>query len=291
MNPELKKQIKEIQAGFSLIEMLIVLLIGGIIMLGAVTALKVYAEAAASALTHARMAAIDNAIGQYQLQNGHYPFPASLKAPVDDPAGHYGVVGAVGTPGIFRPVAVNSPNGGRVDIGTVPTRGLYLQDEDMTDAWGDRFIYAVTEKLTASATYNPSKGNICVKDSTGIQDVALPACQAYYVLISLGADRVGAYSSGSTIGRPCNAATLEGQNCKYNLGKGKFIMTILKSGNGANTFDDIVIFHAAGPQGLAPSGMTALFASPPGCVAKGWVPAANPGQLTPPAGTIYCQKQ
>ena len=87
MGKRMNQQIKKVQAGFSLVEVAFVIMIGGILLSSFMTMLIDYIEEAKISATRTRMAAIDAALGQYLINNGAYPCPASLTVPVDGTAG------------------------------------------------------------------------------------------------------------------------------------------------------------------------------------------------------------
>ena len=102
----------------------------------------------------------------------------------------------VNVPGTFR---ATGKLGRRVRIGALPTRSLNLPDEISKDAWGQRFLYAVTETLAKPGSFLYTDGAISVVDSSNT-DIVTPTGGAHYAIVSSGNDRAGSYSSsGGTL--------------------------------------------------------------------------------------------
>lgn len=303
------------QAGFTLIEVAMVVLIGGLMMAAAATALTNYLKQSRIATTQSRMQDIDTALVQYLSTNGVLPCAASLTDAPDsatfgrqianDPAypGNTDCYTAAGgAAGTFknaagRTVAVPpfaAPDG-KIVIGAVPVRTLNLPDQDIADAWGSRFLYAVSSSLTVVNGYDPNLGVISVIDSAGA-DVALntdgTGGAAQYVIVAPGEDRVGAYSVAGTLGTACPVpatSTLEAYNCSHvNI----FRKTLLAGDQiGANQFDDYVTFRTqTTANGVVPSGLIAPF-SLAACPAGWAVYAAFDCSASLPNPKKCCKKQ
>ena len=289
-------------AGFTLIEAAIVVVIGGIIMTAAAALLNNYLQASRVALTQSRMQDIDNALIQYLSVNGVLPCPAKFTDAPDTPNfgmqiadGHTTYCYASSGAGTFKTAggrgngAVAPATPGGIVIGSVPVRTLNLPDQEMADAWGNRFIYAVTDRLTVTNQYDPAEGSISVVDSNN-GNVAVPAGSAQYVIVSSGEDRAGAYTiAGVAGGNACPAGGLETMNCTYPTTT--FRKTILNSTqSGTGFYDDYVTFHTqVNSAGVMPFG-TGMIA-PFGLAAcpSGWADY-GPGGCSP-AGVKCCQKK
>jgi len=307
------KRRKTLPAGFTLIEVAIALLVGGLVIMAGAIMLTDYIKESRMITTQNRLQEIDSAIIQYLNVNGVLPCVASPTALQDsttfgraltDPAGGdcYNSAGAGGTFKITGtvPAAITSNVTGHVVMGAVPVRTLGLPDADIADAWGDRFAYAVTDALTVAgppSLYDPTQGSISVVDSndepvavTGIPPV--PGT-AQYVIISYGPDRAGAHTlSGASSGVKCPLAAPETMNCAVPP-SGTFRKTTLNSNKTSSIFDDYVIFHTQiSLPGIVPVGLVTPFASPPalGCP-SGWRAYLPPGTAcSPQPGFICCQK-
>lgn len=260
---------KEARNGFTLIEVALVILIGGILLAGTGTLLMNYMQQTQMRTTERRIQVIDEALQLYLDLNGRYPCAAPANAPVDDP--DFGVEFA----SCDTATAAPGGRGGRdVRIGVVPVRTLNLPDDLAGDAWGNRFTYAVTEALAVDGTYNRTEGAIFVRDSAGNEIVNDPddgPGTAHYVVLSHGRNGVGATSLGGVSGLPCDLAALEGENCN---GDAIFRSTLLTAPDGAaSVYDDHITFRATTAFGQQlPSGAVMPFnlsACPDGWVAYG----------------------
>jgi len=301
-------------AGFTLVETAMVIVIGGIMMLAALVMFSDYLLTSKQQTTQSRMKDIDNAIVQYLNVNGVLPCVADLKEPpgtakfgqqINDanfypvsPApgdceaafvnGNANPGGAFKKLGVVPPVTPDRTNTtGFVIEGAVPIRALGLPDAEMSDAWGDRFIYAVTNTLTDAgppSLYGQSQGSITVYDSTAKEVAVLKGRAtgpAQYVLISLGADRAGAYTTnGGLTGTPCPAVGVtETLNCDYLAPGSAFRKTMLNSNQtgAANFYDDYVIYHTqVSAAGTVPSGFVAPFYLATTAILPGTPPPAFP---------------
>lgn len=251
------------QRGFTLIEMMVVLLIGGILLSFLGAALLAYMSKNRVVTTEHRIEAIHEALSQFLSVNRRYPCPASrvqgpaLPPPPGDPA--FGIevtancntgafVGTVRTPSAI-PV---------IRIGSVPTRTLNLPDEFMLDGWGRRFTYAVTERLATSLQYTADGGLIRLIDGAG-NTIGNPPNRAHFVVISHGESGEGGYTLDGNLSVPCpGATTLDGANCDDNP---VFRSTLVSSDDyGSNFFDDYVYFKGQTAPNLAiPAGAVVPF--------------------------------
>ncbi len=236
--------------GFTLVEVAIVLIIAGILFAAISSLLLIYMNQVQLKTTRQRMAAIDESLQIYLNLNGRYPCPADLTAMPDTT--NFGVEisndcgslsgsvdGTSETSGNTLP-----PNNFDVRIGTVPVRTLNLPDEFIADAWGQRFTYAVTERLATSGTYDRDEGAVDVIDSAGnyvVNPTRNPAIGlAHYVVVSHGKNASGGTPAGGGSNPiPCVASDLDGENCN---GDSIFRRTMLYS-TGSNPMDDLIAFR------------------------------------------------
>ena len=275
--------------GFTIIEVAIVVVCGGLFLAAGMALLHSYLLQNEINATQSRMQEIENAINTYYNVNGRLPCVASLTAAVDTAT--FGK--EIGPDCHSAAVAGQTFLVSGVSVGTVPVRNLNLPDQDMKDAWNDRFIYAVTADLASTTIgYLAGNGKIAVKDSGG-NDVALPAGTAQYVLISLGKDRVGAYADGAAPGIACKPGITETKNCTFPPASP---VTFTKSSLLGTDYDDYLDYYISlGNTGTVPSGTIMIFDSVTGCPA-GWnTPLGGPGPYgtlpTLGAGVMYCEKQ
>jgi hypothetical protein len=127
-------------------------------------------------------------------------------------------------------------------IGAVPTRTLGLKDRMAEDAFGNRFLYAVTENLTTNAGFAAAGnlGVIGVRDGSGalILDPDNGSIGgAAFMLLSHGPDGKGGVRHATGIGgTPCGTSTnLDVENCNATV---NFRDTRFNNGAVANQFFD-----------------------------------------------------
>lgn len=260
---------KQQAGGFTLIEMAIVMVIGGITISLMSTVLLTYVKKSRVSKTEVRIEAIQEALSQYLTVNRRYPCVARRDiAPGETPTGATAAfgrevsadctAGAIG--GTARSGAVTRPGVGtdRVRTGSVPTRTLNLPDEYAFDGWGRRFTYAVTERQASvgvgGTLYGNDGGFISIVDSTNTVFVS----NAHYALVSHGSTGDGGFSfSGNTVA-PCSGTTLDRENCNDDA---RFMITLVNSEvMGANFFDDYIYYQGqTAPPLLIPTGAVMAF--------------------------------
>lgn len=148
--------------GFTLIEIVMVLLIFGIVVAMAAAITRGVAASQKRSLTATRMAGIDAALAQFVQQQRRLPCPANgTLASSNNNAGVEGARNAGGCTG-------NQQNG------VVPFRALALTETDATDGWDRRLTYRLDPLLGADGGMDMSG---C--DPAGTQAGATPrACNA-----------------------------------------------------------------------------------------------------------------
>lgn len=229
--------------GFTLIEVALIILIGGILLASLSTGLLVYIKQAKINETREKMKQVTSAIAQFQAVNGYFPCPASRTIKADITG--FGLEVGSGTPndcrtGAFAGTALAvGGTGDNIRIGTVPVRSLNLPDDYMFDSWGNRLTYAVSAERTMSASYATHTGTIAVVDSTG-GTVITPAGRGDYIVISHGQNGRGASNYEGSVAVACPVATaLEAENCNDDA---TFRSTMVTSNNNASNavFDDMI---------------------------------------------------
>jgi len=130
--------------------------------------------------------------------------------------------------GVYRPQTSNASGYDKAHYDT------------MYDAYGFKFTYAVTENLTDKSSFDPAYGAIDVETAGGIS-LATPQYGAHYVIVSHGANHMGAYTASgnkpSTVGVPCVTGTKDYENCNSDS---TFVEEVLSLGKGVDYYDDIV---------------------------------------------------
>jgi prepilin-type N-terminal cleavage/methylation domain-containing protein len=241
------------QAGFTLLEMSIVLAIIGLLVATGVTSFNLFLQNQATRLTNANMALIEKTLLDFTVANGRLPCPSSLALPFGN--ANYGYEAA--NPGSClggTPAANFSATGGAVE-GGVPTRALHLPDDLMYDGWGRKMRYAVDSALTATGALTTNKpspwtsstGAITVYDGSG----GTRSSSASYVLMSHGMDGHGAYSRGGTLVAlgSTNASELQNCHCDSSGNTTTYAPSYVQAAFSAdpvtktNRFDDLVDFR------------------------------------------------
>lgn len=267
--------------GFTLIEMAIVMIIGGILLSFMGSALLMYVEKSHVRDTEVRMEVIKDALQQYLNVNKRYPCVARRDiAPGEVPAsGEKGFGREVDTDctaGVITGTARAPSTTPEIRIGAVPVRSLNLPDEMAFDGWGRRFTYAVTEDLASGGgpsgtLYTHDGGVISIEDTSGTAFTS----EAHYVLISHGRTGDGAFTFNGNQTTPCpDTATLDGENCNDDE---TFVMTLVNSeADAADFYDDYLLYQGqTEPTRMIPRGAVMAFNRLDGCPTDGWQPFAE----------------
>lgn len=171
-------------------------------------------------------AEVDLALQRYVSENGRYPCPAPLSAPLDDAA--FGrEVSTDCSAGDFAGTTRAAGRGGRmIRTGAVPVRSLNIPDDRQVDGWGHRYVYSVTENYaSADAPLRQNEGAIEVRDGGGFEASAEPS-NVMYVLMSPGEDGRGAWTVDGAQVELCVSGTKAGVNCAH---QGRFMNSIFSS--------------------------------------------------------------
>ncbi len=209
------------QAGFTLIEMAVVLVIIGAMAASGLAVYKVYLEEERYEKTESVMVDLVAEIGDFRSVYGRYPCPAEFTAAPGDltygleetdcRAANYGTSGAC-SDGICTATSANV-SAPLIVIGTLPWKSMGLRETDVYDGNGNKVLYAVTGPQTSSATFAMNAGGIGLNDSAG-GSIITPPDTAHFVVISHGNNGIGAYSRSGAIGFNCNDGPLpEQENC------------------------------------------------------------------------------
>jgi prepilin-type N-terminal cleavage/methylation domain-containing protein len=276
--------------GFTLIEIVMVLLIFGIVIAMAAAITRGVAASQKRSLTTTRMAGIDAALVQFVQQQRRLPCPADgTKASSDNNAGVEGARNAGGC-------TTNQQDG------IVPWRVLALTETDATDGWDRRLTYRLDPLLGADGGMDiswcdpagtqvvgtPALCNtgcvatnmaLCTKPvdflrgrgltvknvaGTVLMDpqtaTALPPTGAAYVLMSHGESGGGAYLNSGTLATSTvgdgNEEMKNYASLPYTPGVTYYVDDALQETPGVNHFDDVVsrpsISGVSSKAGLAP---------------------------------------
>lgn len=237
------------EKGFTLIELAIVLIIVGIVATMLIGFMTTILNSAKLRENNTKLEFIQAELNRFLQTRGRFPCPARLDAPIDGVNFGEEVLadctgGAVA--GTFRAVGRNIPETPALDwvrAGAVPTRAMNLPDEYAFDAYGVRFVYAVTEHMANADDYLNNIGTVFMRDLNG-NNMTNPVNSAAYVLLSHGPNKSGGFTrDGVRIGGGCAPpiTAAEQQNCGYGRLYQASIVSIDEPGN---YFDDQVKYYS-----------------------------------------------
>ena len=212
------------QAGFTLIDVSIMLAVFGVLAVTMLSFIQLDNETAQLNTTIDKIDKIENAILQFKNQYGYIPCAAS-RADLPNTV-NFGVAtdcSAASATGTDDDTDSAGAATDEVRIGVVPTRTLSLPDSYMFDKWGNRFTYAVIQDLAIdSGTYSAfttaiDTGVIQIVDETDTQVTTVStATITAYAIVSHGADKKGAYTKNGTL-VACGSTELDEENCNHSV--------------------------------------------------------------------------
>ena len=221
------------RAGFSLIEMAIVLAIISLVAGGFLTVISAQDEQSKINLTKERLAKIENALLYFYAQHGRLPCVAPANAADTDAAFaiEYEDSGKAcqGNPGISEADEIHDGLNEETWVGALPTRTLGLPDSFAKDGWNMRFHYVVPRRMAdpddVAADYPGTAGRNTARDiiildkgtSTTTDRINLNE-PAAYVIISAGEDKKGAFARSGIRGIACDTTLRDGENCDFDNG-------------------------------------------------------------------------
>lgn len=146
MIPSAKHTSLTLKAGFTLLEMSIVLAIIGVLLGGGLVLATMYLQQSPVRATNLQMRSIDEALWNFRTLYGRLPCPADLTLAVTS-----NNFGREATDAGTCAVAAGGSNfaTGNGAEGMLPTKTLGLSDEMAFDGWGRRIFYAVDIRYTA----------------------------------------------------------------------------------------------------------------------------------------------
>lgn len=252
------------QAGFTLIEIAVVLLIVGFITVAGVRLLSSTQEGLRARLTRQNMEAVKAALQAYMVRAGRLPCPAVETNTTTDST--YGLEAP--TPGTCTGTTGLDSVAYR---GVVPWKTLGMTTETAFDGWGRQITYAVTNTATnlTTATLSGLRGSLTLHTTAPIS-LGLPAtgnqinacsttaddnvcnAAAAVMLVSFGQNGFGAYNvTGVQSPLPTSSAEVENTDADRN-----FVLA-----EPSSTFDDIVVPMSPGEL-LAPLYLQGMVRSP-----------------------------
>lgn len=223
--------------GFTLIELSISLIVGGLILVGAISAYEIYNERQKMDRMQSLMTDVDQAIQDFAQTEGRLPCPAPNDG--SSAGNDYDSEFCSTAHGIIR--------GGGVYIGKLPAETLGIRNEYMKDIYGNYLVYAVT----VAATTDGSATGVIQMIVEGIDEDRASRTygeltelsrnnEVVYTVVSLGEQGAGAYNHSGNRPIPCDNATKEGQNCNNDR---TFIFSLRSDvGGNAQYYDDQLVY-------------------------------------------------
>lgn len=194
--------------------------------------------------TRQQMRDINRAIEKFTYANSRLPFPARMEFGSSNPS--FGIESSSG----HTSVTVTGDN---VLIGMLPHATLGLGSAYASDCWGNKFRYAVTEKLTSNSTSvgypSSSVGKIAITTNP-LNAPTTVLTAASYVVVSAGMNGTGAtqLTASDTVPASCvssSTSRIDTENCDPNA-----VFATAPFNNGTadqNYFDDVIVFGQKPP--------------------------------------------
>jgi len=229
---------KQSNAGFSLIELSVVIMILGIIitpLFGIITQNQKMEERRYEESVNQR---VISALALYLKENGEYPCPADpTLAPGDANFGE----GNCGTTQGLTGARTSAANA--VRRGALPIKDLNLPIRAAININDWKYMYAVTQTLTDTATYD-GLGDISIVDSADASFLAAGKF-AHFVIINPGMDGKGSFTlRGGASATACNTA-LDAENCDNNAVFREAVIDISGDYNDGDYYDDVIAYSLA----------------------------------------------
>lgn len=184
---------KHLNAGFTLVEMAVVLVIMGLIIGATVSFTAAQMDNAKMSATKTKQEAIRLALQSFVQRNGRLPCPAPAASTTGAEATTPGT--CAGSTVINGVTAAE-----RNRRGIVPWAALGLTESAINDGYGRRFTYQVTQSATGTSFLNVNliTGTISVYGDTPVAatNQINSGNRAVYMLVSYGKNGLGAYLSG-----------------------------------------------------------------------------------------------
>jgi prepilin-type N-terminal cleavage/methylation domain-containing protein len=240
-------------AGFTLIELSVVITIIALVLGVALTGITTILESKRGTTTRDKLVVIDEVLQAYLEANQFLPCPAPLSTVASNEA-EFGrsqttagvcasVTGTPGAQGVFEPA------GSGVVIGMVPVKTLGISETYAYDAWNQRLVYAVTRQHAEGGAYQANDGEVIMRDTVGNRfiDLAGPfRGGASYAVLSHGKNRMGGYGLRTGAPGACDIASPEQENCDFQNGTPNADfrdMSYSESDDALNYFDDSIIWR------------------------------------------------
>jgi prepilin-type N-terminal cleavage/methylation domain-containing protein len=225
-------------AGFTLIEMAIVVVVIGLLLSGGIAAVTPVVQGTKVSETKSKLDRVEQALVLHVIRFGCLPCPATPGTASTVATAGQADAGGTYTTGCDADACTNAQ-------GVVPWVNLDLSETDASDSFDARFSYAITAGLqnansmvrTPPATY--PTGTLVVNNTTPVQITAAAA----YVLISHGPDRAYGFSVQTGIQGGADAGPSTPQLANSN--GTPFVQDDVIQLPGTTFFDDIVRWRSA----------------------------------------------
>ena len=231
------------EAGFTLIELSVVIAISSIILIGILQVYMVYTAQYERTRARDIVVGANEAIGDFFGEgNGRYPCPADPALPLTDVnagvenCGLTSVSGARQTDGTLglTPRPALDP----VLVGGLPFKTLGVAQSDTVDPWGGKLLYAVSKAQTVKATFHDNFGAIRVETEAG-QSLTEAQGSVHYVVFSTGKNRLGAYLGSGKRPKACGSGLAESKNCAMGS---TYVQGLLNLSDTSGYFDDMLMY-------------------------------------------------
>lgn len=267
------------QSGFTLIEMAIVMMILGIMIVAGLKMYDNYVVHETTVTTSSNVSLSSRAMSDFRARFGRYPCPAPLTAARGTAEyGREGDCSANGlatdgvTAGDEAPAdnvtagsfadgyyiersarMIDADGDGTAETyplvvrGAVPFRDLNLPENFAYDGYGQRLVYAVTERAAVQDTFNPAHGGISIVDmQSPAQSLVETPDSALFVVMSAGADGDGAYSRDGVLVQACptGGGDVEEENCNTSATEAKYVHIERHGQFDASHFDDNLAYYS-----------------------------------------------
>lgn len=212
------------ESGFSLITLVIALTVISLLMLPMIHMLNISFKVEKKARNQVGANIGSNALTKHFLLFGRYPYPSAPGSVVGSPGfGREAVKPPAGWPDCQNPLTpdtvvcattLNTFMGRSVLIGGLPFAQLSLPFSSTLDANKNLLTYAVTEDLTAAATYTENGGGLIVIDDTNAE-IYTAGARSHFVIVSHGDDSRGAFGLNGVRNVACgdDATSDDFENC------------------------------------------------------------------------------
>jgi prepilin-type N-terminal cleavage/methylation domain-containing protein len=264
------------QAGFSLVEMAMVLIIVATLTAIGISAGSSTLEAMRVTQTNQKLSQIKRALHIFRVSNGRIPCPASLTLGVNSV--NFGVQGPKNA-GCFdaaggAATATRLSSNGLVAEGGVPTKSLMLPDDFAFDGWGNRIRYAVNTTYTETSAFASNPINdTCpgaeVLDGTGASNFRTQS--GVYALLSHGPNGHGAHTRSGAVKSSGSTNANEQTNCGCNSSAttttfgGRYVQAGISNNpaSATDSFDDIVEYQERWQMALENESTASAASRPP----------------------------